>query len=122
MAVAEYRARERVHAAALRFWIENGVDHDVEHVVQHPGKELSEKFVALFQARVRVCFNKDIVQLFIQEKIVAHELKGVILHSYLTFDWFDGVLDDLDGSGFEFIKESLWGFLLTLRAVADVVE
>ena len=122
MTVAEYWARERVIAGALRFRIENGVNHDVEHVVQHSGKELSEKFVALFQARVCVCFNKDIVQLFIKEKIIAHELKGVILHSYFTFDCFDGVLDDLDGSGFEFIKESRWGFLLTLRAAADVVE
>jgi len=86
MAIAKYRARKRVNAAALRFRIENGIDHNIEHVVEHPGKELSEKLVALFQARVCVCFNKDIVQLFIKEKIIAHDLKGVILHSYFTFD------------------------------------
>ena len=66
--------------------IEEWVENDVQHVVEHAGQQLLQEVVALLEARIGVDFYQVRVQLLVHDEIVAKELERQFLRLQLGLD------------------------------------
>ena len=57
---------------------EQGVDGELEHVINHAGEELFEQLRGLFDAWICVYLNEPYVHILVNNEVVAKQLKAVL--------------------------------------------
>ena len=94
------RSRICMHILELVFVqmiiVEQRIDHQVKHVVDHPRQQALEQVVALLEARVCVHLYEVCVQLLVHYEVVAEELKCIFLGAEFGLDRFEGIADVFD--------------------------
>ena len=101
---------------------EDRVEHDVQGVIDHSGKQFPEQLVGFLQAGVRIHFNQVSVEVLVHNEIVTEQLECVFLLADLALNGLEGLNDHFLDVLLVLAFEAFLVTPLGLRLPSDVLE
>ncbi len=84
-----------IHGRLNAVLVEDSVDGESEHVIQHSRDKYLEQVRGFFNTWIRIDLNKVALQILINDEVITDQFEGVLAELQLTFHSLKGLNDQL---------------------------